>query len=52
VVKSNLLSLNFNKTYFIQFINKGTGTLDIQIMHEDKQICTVIETKYPGHIIN
>ena len=29
---ANLLSLNFGKTYFIQFINKSTCTFDIQIM--------------------
>jgi len=36
--KINLLSLNFDKTYFIQFTNKCTCTSDIQIMYEDKFI--------------
>jgi hypothetical protein len=34
--KSNLLFLNFDKTYFIQFTNKSTYTSDIQITYEDK----------------
>jgi len=47
-----LLSLNFDKTYFIQFINKSTCTSDIQIMYDDKQIYTTIETKFFGLPIN
>ena len=50
--KSNLLFLNFDKTYFIQFINKSTCTSDIQITYEDKQISVVNETKFPGLFIN
>jgi len=36
--KVNLLSLNFDKTYFIQFTNKSTCTSDIQIMYDDKNL--------------
>jgi len=50
--KSNLLFLNFDKTYFIQFTNKSTCTFDIQITYEDKQISTVNETKFLGVFIN
>ena len=50
--KVNLLSLNFDKTYFIQFTNKSTCTSDIKITYEDKQICTAIETKFLGQFIN
>ena len=39
--KSNLLYLNFDKTYFIQFTNGSTCTSDIQITYEDKQISVV-----------
>jgi hypothetical protein len=35
-LKSNLLLLNFDKTYFIQFTNKNKCTSDIQIKYEDK----------------
>ena len=50
--KANLLSLNSDKTYFIQFTNKSTCTSDIQITYEDKQVCTVSETKFLGLFIN
>ena len=50
--KANLPSLNFDKTYFIQFANKSTRTSDIQITYEDKKICTAIETKFLGLFIN
>jgi hypothetical protein len=50
--KASLLSLNYDKTYFIQFINKSTCTSDVQIMYEDKQIYTTIETKFLGLFIS
>ena len=50
--KANLLSVNFDKTSFIQFINKRTCTSIIQITYEDKQICTATETKFLGLFIN
>ena len=34
--KSNLLSLNFDKTSFIHFTNKSTCNFDMQIKYEDK----------------
>ena len=49
--EANLLSLNFNKAYLIQFINKSTCTSDIQIMCEDKQIHTAIEKNILGCIL-
>jgi hypothetical protein len=36
-LKSNLVFLNFDKTYFIQFTNKSNYTSDIQITYEYKQ---------------
>jgi hypothetical protein len=50
--KSNLLDLNFDKTYFIQFTNKSTWTSDIQITYGDKQISIVNETKFLVLFIN
>jgi len=50
--KSNLLFLNFDKTYFIQFTNKSTCTSATQITYEDKKISTVNETKFLGLFIN
>jgi hypothetical protein len=50
--KSNLLLLNFDKTYFIQFTNKSKFTSDIQIKYEGKQISMANETKFLGLFIN
>jgi hypothetical protein len=50
--KDNLISLNLNNTYFVQFSNKSIGNSNIQIMIEDKQISTVNETKFLGLIID
>jgi len=47
-----MLSLNFDKTYFIQFTNKSICTSDIQNIYEDKKIRTAIETKLLGLFIN
>ena len=49
--KANLLSLNSDKIYFIQFTNKSTRTSDIQITYEDKQICTAIEQNFLGYLL-
>jgi hypothetical protein len=51
--KSNLLLLNSDKTYFIQFTNKSKCTSDIiQIKYEDKQISIANGTKFIGLLIN
>ena len=50
--KSNLLLLNFDKTYFIHFTNISMYTSDIQIKYYDKQISKVNDTKFLGLIIN
>ena len=50
--KDNLISLNLNRTYFIQFSNKGTDDSNIQIRIEDKHISTINETKFLGLIID
>ena len=50
--KSNLLLLNFDKTYFIQFTNKNKCTSDIQIKYEDKQISIATKTKFCMLFIN
>ena len=50
--KSNMLLLNFDKTSFVQFTNKTTSNLDMQIKHEDKQIRSAMETKFLGLFIN
>jgi hypothetical protein len=50
--EANLLSFNFDKTYFIQFTNKSTYTSDICIKYGDKQISNTFNTKFLGLFIN
>ena len=50
--KGSFLSLNFDKIDFVQFINKSTGTSDIEITYEDKQIHTAFEKKFLGPLVN
>ena len=50
--QDNLIALNLNKTYFIQFINKNIDNPDIQIKLKNKQIEPVKETKFLGLIID
>ena len=51
-LRANLFSLNFDKTYIIQFTNKSTCTSNIPIIYKDKQIRTAIENKFLGLFIN
>jgi hypothetical protein len=50
--RDNLIKLNLDKTYFIQFISKSICSSDIQIMIENKHISTVKETAFLGLIID
>jgi hypothetical protein len=50
--ETNLLSLNYDKTYFIQFRNKITYASDIRITYGDKQIFNTLNTKFLGLFIN
>jgi len=47
-----LLNLNFDKIYFIQFINRSTCTSDKQITCEGEQIPIAIKTIFLGLFIN
>ena len=44
--------MNLEKSYFIQFNNKGKCTSTTQIKYEDKQISTAKETKFLELYIN
>jgi len=46
------LSLNFDKTFFIQFTKTSTCTSDIQNTYEGKEICTAIAKKFLGLFVN
>jgi hypothetical protein len=50
--QENLIALNLNKTYFIQFLNKGLNNSDIQIKIENVNIATINEIKFLGLIID
>jgi len=45
---TNLLSLNLDKTYFIQFVTKNNSSLNFNIMHGNKKIANVYNTKFLG----
>jgi hypothetical protein len=46
--QDNLIALNLNKTYFIQFLNKSTNNLDIQIKIGNTNIATINEIIFLG----
>jgi hypothetical protein len=50
--KRNLLSLNFDKTHFLQLITKNSQETDMQIVYEYKQINNTYSTKYLRLIID
>jgi hypothetical protein len=50
--KANLLTLNFDKTYYIQFITKNSSTININIGYDNKQITNSTSTKFLGLIID
>jgi hypothetical protein len=41
-----LLSLNLGKTHFIQFVTKNSSSVDFSIMHGNKKIANVYNTKF------
>ena len=50
--QSNLLSLNFNKTTFIQFITKKNGEIAFQITNSNSIITNINNTKFLGIMID
>jgi hypothetical protein len=46
--QDNLIALNLNKTYFIQFLNKSPNNLDIQIKIGNTNITTINEIMFLG----
>ena len=49
--QENLIALNLEKTYFIQFLNNSNSNSDIQIKIKNANIATVNEIKFLGLII-
>lgn len=49
---SNLLSLNFNKTHFLQFLTKQQKKVTFQIIVSDSIIANINSTKFVGLLID
>jgi hypothetical protein len=47
-LNSNLLSLIFDKTHYMQFRNKNSSPIDLNIGHENKRITKTSSTKFLG----
>jgi hypothetical protein len=47
-----LLSLNLDKTHFLQFLTKNSHESDLQISYEKKQISKIYNTKFLGLVID
>jgi hypothetical protein len=45
---TNLLSLNLDKTHFIQFVTKNSSSIDFNITHGNKKIANAYNTKFLG----
>jgi len=45
---TNLLSLNLDKTHFIQFVTKNSSSVDFNIMYGNNKIANVYNTKFLG----
>jgi hypothetical protein len=45
---TNLLSLNLDKTHYMQFINKNSSPIDLNIGHGNKKIANTCNTKFLG----
>jgi hypothetical protein len=46
--QTNLLSLNFDNTNFVQSLTKNCHELDLQVSYEDKQIASIHNIKFWG----
>jgi len=51
-LNTNLLSINFNKTHYIQFTTKNMPKTHIKIIYDNKKITTISNIKFRGIYIN
>ena len=51
-LKINLLSLNFDKTYYVKFVTKNSHEININISYGNKPITGTYSTKFSGLIID
>jgi hypothetical protein len=47
-LSTNLLSLNIDKTHYMQFITKNSSLIDLNISHGTKKIANICDTKFLG----
>ena len=45
---TNLLSLNLNKTHYLQFVTKNSSLIDFNIMHGNKKLANICNRKFLG----
>ena len=45
---NELLPLNLDKTHFIQFVTKNSSSIDFNIMHRNKKLANIYNTKFLG----
>ena len=50
--KTNLLLLNLEKTYLLQFLTKNTNATDLHISYKNRQISSIHSTKFLGLVID
>jgi hypothetical protein len=50
--KANLLTLNFDKTYYVQFLTKNSSAMNIHIAYGNNHIAKSTNTKFLGLIID
>jgi hypothetical protein len=51
-LNTNLLSINFNKTNYVQFTTKNKPKFHDKITYDNKQISTISTVKFLGIYIN
>jgi hypothetical protein len=45
---TNLLSLNLDNTHYMQFVNKNSSSINLNVVHGDKKIANTCTTKFLG----
>jgi hypothetical protein len=50
--KANLLTLNFNKTYYVQFLTNNSSAMNKHIAYDNNQIVKSTNNKFLGLIID
>jgi hypothetical protein len=46
------LALNVEKTHFMQFVTKTSSVIDLNVVHGNKEIANICNTKFLGLILD